>query len=72
MQNYHYFTIYNNTNVDYVNTDVEKHLKHASALISTSAGFESVGNDANYLLQNCIGGNDPLRTAKFATPRRKV
>lgn len=37
MQNYHYFTIYNNTNVDYVNTDVEKRLKHASALTSTSA-----------------------------------
>ena len=46
MQNYHHFTIYNNTNVDYNNTNVEKHLKHASALISTSAGFESVGNDA--------------------------
>ena len=37
MQNYHYFTIYNNINVDYNNTDVEKHLKHASALTSTSA-----------------------------------
>ena len=37
MQNYHYFTIYNNINVDYGITDVEKHLKHASALTSTSA-----------------------------------
>ena len=37
MQNYHYFTIYNNINVDYNNTDVEKHIKHASALTSTSA-----------------------------------
>ena len=37
MQNYHYFTIYNNTNVDYNNTNVEKYLKHASALTSTSA-----------------------------------
>lgn len=37
MQNYHYFTIYNNINVDYNNTNVEKRMKHASALISTSA-----------------------------------
>lgn len=37
MQNYHYFTEYNNMNVDYGNTDVEKHIKPASVLTSTSA-----------------------------------